>query len=91
MGWQEENEEMRTKIVAAVIALAFLFPMGCKTMPNFGPEQCQALAHLATSISVRVTEVADEEKAALVAEYGAIVNDLADFGCSFVPRELDEE
>ena len=65
-----------------LLALGFL---GCKTTPNFGPAQCEAATRLAASIAVRIAEVTDEEKAPLIAEYASIAEDIATFGCAFVP------
>ena len=75
-----------TLLALACLALA----VGCANKPKFGPQQCDALAGLAVSVSVRITEVADEDKAELVAEYGDIVADVARVGCSFIPPELPE-
>ena len=79
----------RCVMLAAFLTLG-LFVLSCKSVPNFGPEQCDKMAKLAVSVSIRVTEVAAEDKAALVAAYGEIVEDLAVFGCAFVPAPIDE-
>jgi len=79
------------KLVAvAAIAVMAVATVSCQSAPKFGPAQCSALAGLAIAVAVQITNVVDEEKTALVAEYGNIVGNLAAFGCSFVPEPVED-
>jgi hypothetical protein len=69
-----------------LIAIAmFSTWIACAKAP-FTPAQCDILVKAAASLSVRITETVEgKEKAELVAEYAAIVANIGDVGCDFVP------
>lgn len=75
---------------AIAISILLLGLVSCKTAPIFGPQQCRALANLADSVWVQLSEVYNEDNSALVSVYSDIGKDLAAFGCAFVPDPLED-
>jgi len=76
-------------VVVGLVSAALLF--GCASgKPKFGKNQCAALSKLALAISMQITQVANPDRAPLVAEYLKVVESLAEFGCSFVPLTVGD-
>ena len=79
---------MRYSVLAAVAAALVLGCAGAGKVAPPDPDQCVKLANVATSISGEVTgELTDSEKTLGKAErWLAIVRQMADIGCEFVPE-----
>ena len=75
---------MKSIFVLAILTLT----LGCKTNA-LTPDQCDILVHTAQDLAVRITLSADSEKAPLVADYAAILANIGDVGCDFVPVKDD--